>query len=89
MTTHKVVQKASSALTHLESGSEWSARRQSRQPPLCSFPARPGFPGTALAGGRTEERRRGLAALCFFSLTTTTPELSIILTHIAISRAHG
>ena len=63
MTTREVAE-SSSPLTHLERVVKWSARRQSRLPPSCSFPARPGFPGTALAGGRRGERRRGLAALC-------------------------
>ena len=51
MTTREVAE-SSSPLTHLERVVKWSARRQSRLPPSCSFPARPGFPGTALAGGR-------------------------------------
>ena len=50
--TMREVAESSSPLTTLRERVKWSARRQSRLPPSCSFPARPGFPGTALAGGR-------------------------------------
>ena len=60
MTTHEVAE-SSSPLTHLERVVKWSARRQSRLPPSCSFPTRPWVPwdGVGWRQERGAEARLG------------------------------
>ena len=88
MTTHEVAE-ASSPLTHLERESEVVSAPAEPAASLVFFPRPPWVPWDGVGWRQERGAAARLGRPLLLLLTTTTPELSIILTHIASSRAHG
>ena len=83
------VAESSSPFTTLRERVKWSARRQKPAASLVFFPRPPWVPWDGVGWRQVRGAAARLGRPLLLLLTTTTPELSIILTHIASSRAHG
>ena len=88
MTTREVAE-SSSPLTHLERESEVVSAPAEPAASLVFFPRPPWVPWDGVGWRQERGAAARLGRPLLLLLTTTTPELSIILTHIASSRAHG